>query len=423
MANALKFNRADTTSMIDPTTGSGDIFLFPEAMGQAGHPFVFLVEDPPNKTRERHYHHGDVVYVYVKGEHHIEGEGTYRAGDLRWTKAGHAYGPETTGPDGGAWWVISYADPIPVNVPANAEPAATKKGAAKASSATPSQVHADAASLPHFQRPYDWAAIDKAVFDAGGVILDGLLSKAEVDRFNADMDRFLEKSDNKGKPNSGATLYDTFLGHRTVRFHGLIEKFESAAELIGQNELVDWTKRMLSKRANSVLLSAGEFIQIGPGEPAQFLHRDVDAWLDAPINEWPLLVNAIIAFDDFTLDNGATYVVPHSWDWDLKRQPKREEIARAVMKAGDVVLFRGDLLHGGGENVSEGRRRGVSLTYCAGWLRPVENSFLNISRDTAQRMPKQVQELLGYAMHNLTHQRGGLLGLYENGDPARALAG
>ncbi len=121
MANAIKFDLKTSSPMTDPVSGSGDVYLFPEAMGQGGQPFVMMVEDPPLKTRPRHYHHGDVLYVYTKGEHHIEGEGTYRAGDLRWTRAGHAYGPETTGPEGGAWWIISYSDPIPVNVEADGQ--------------------------------------------------------------------------------------------------------------------------------------------------------------------------------------------------------------------------------------------------------------------------------------------------------------
>ena len=62
MAEALKFDVNSVRGIPDPTTGSGEIFLFEEALGQQGRPFVFMVEDPPNKTRARHCHHGDVIY-------------------------------------------------------------------------------------------------------------------------------------------------------------------------------------------------------------------------------------------------------------------------------------------------------------------------------------------------------------------------
>ena len=67
------------------------------------------------------------------------------------------------------------------------------------------------------------------------------------------------------------------------------------------------------------------------------------------------------------------------------------------------------------------RRRVLSISYCAGWLRPVENSFLNLSPTTVSTLPEKLQAILGYAAHDATANRGGMVGLYENGDPARAL--
>ena len=81
-----------------------------------------------------------------------------------------------------------------------------------------------------------------------------------------------------------------------------------------------------------------------------------------------------------------------------------------------------DLVHGGGENESEGRRRAISISHCAAWLRPAEHSFLNLSRATVSKLPSKLQAILGYSAHDATNQRGGMVGLFENGDPARALS-
>jgi hypothetical protein len=265
MKNALRFNEAELEAFVDPTTGSGLIKMFEEALGQEGRPFVLHVQDPPNKTRPRHHHHGDVIYFYVQGEHHIEGEGTYRAGDVRWTRAGHAYGPETTGPEGGAWWVISYADPIPVDHTDEYESADAS-----------AQVMGVDGYLPEFSPDYDWDAIDTTVLESGGVILKNFLDHTELARLNGEIDHYLDQSD-RGSPDTGDKIYDMFLGHKTVRLHGLAGKFESAADLIADERLVAWAERMMGPSAHSVLLNAGELIQISSGESTQFLHRDSDS--------------------------------------------------------------------------------------------------------------------------------------------------
>ena len=407
MTEALKFDLRTVKGIPDPTTDSGEIFLFEEGFGQNGRPFVFMVQDPPNKTRARHYHHEDVLYVYVKGEHHIEGEATYRAGDVRWTRAGHVYGPETTGPEGGAWWVISYGDPIPVDVKDQEEPA-TRPPAVTTG------------ELPHFARPYDWPKIDEAVRTSGGAIVEGLLASSELNALNTEIDSYLSRNADAAIAHSGSDVYDMFLGHKTLRLHGLADKVPSSAELMARPELVEWAERLMGEVSSSILLNAGELIQIQPGEPAQFLHRDSDSW-PVPIGKDPLIVNAIVALDPCTLENGATYIVPGSWQWDRNRTPKPEEFARAVMQPGDAVLFRGDLVHGGGENESESRRRALSISYCAGWLRPVENSFLNLPQSKVRELPERLQAILGYRAHDATSGRGGMIGLFENGDPAKAL--
>ena len=274
--------------------------------------------------------------------------------------------------------------------------------------------------LPHFSQPYDWPAIDTATMTTGGVILDGFLKSDESESLNKEIDQYLEINSNAGNPESGSSRYDLFLGHKTIRLHGLINKVPTTKDLIGKPSLVEWATRMLKGKASSVLLNAGELIQIQPGEPPQYAHRDTDSW-PLPIDADPVIVNAIVALDDFTSENGATKIAPGSWNWEPNRKPTEDEYAQAVMNKGDALLFRGDVIHGGGENKSNSRRRALSISYCVGWLRPVENSFLNLSVETVRELPEQLQSLLGYSAYDGSDQNGGMIGLYENGDPGKAL--
>ena len=131
----------------------------------------------------------------------------------------------------------------------------------------------------------------------------------------------------------------------------------------------------------------------------------------------PFVVNAIVALSDFTADNGATHLVPGSWRWTQAQRAAADEFMQAEMAAGDAVLFRGDLLHGGGANQSEGARRALSISYCAGWLRPVENNLLNLSMARVAELPRHVQDLVGFKAHNGGRFGAGMVGLFENGDP------
>lgn len=275
--------------------------------------------------------------------------------------------------------------------------------------------------LPLFERPYDWEAIDGTMGTGGGVILCGLLDPAAVDALNQETDSYLRSAAASGQADSGSSSYDRFLGHQTLRLHGLLEKVPSSAGLVGSEEIVDWAKRHLEAAGGAVLINAAELIQIQPGERAQLPHRDSDSWPELPIGPDPFVLNAIVALDPCTLENGATYVAAGSWSWDPARRVDRQEFARAVMEPGDGLIFRGDLVHGGGENRSDSRRRVISTSYSVGWLRTVENSFLNLSVDTVRSLEPGLQELLGFRSYDGTTADGGMLGLYENGDPSRLL--
>ncbi len=125
----------------------------------------------------------------------------------------------------------------------------------------------------------------------------------------------------------------------------------------------------------------------------------------------------MIAASDFTAANGATLVVPGSHAWPRDRVAKDGEIVQAVMRAGDAAIIRGDTLHAGGTNADGTPRRAVSVAYCLGWLRPVENSFLNVPIEIVKTLPERAREPLGYEIHDGLDVDSGFLGYYEMGSP------
>src|SRR5438270_907025 len=62
-------------------------------------------------------------------------------------------------------------------------------------------------------------------------------------------------------------------------------------------------------------LNLGHLLQRGPGSDEQLLHRDELVWSDMPRPGPELQLATVIAFVDFTRENGATRVVPGSHRW------------------------------------------------------------------------------------------------------------
>ena len=177
-------------------------------------------------------------------------------------------------------------------------------------------------------------------------------------------------------------------------------------------------------------LNLGHLLQRGPGSEDQWLHRDEAVWSDVPRPHPELQLASVIAFVDFTRDNGATRVVPGSHRWPDRQltpaeqaaQPAPDQIAYAEMPAGSAVVYTGGTIHAGGANVTEIPRRGAHLSYCLGWLRTEENNYLAVPPEVAAGLPRLAQELVGYAIHDSIGRGGGYLGMLRMQDPVELLA-
>ena len=134
-------------------------------------------------------------------------------------------------------------------------------------------------------------------------------------------------------------------------------------------------------------------IQVHPGQKAQVLHYDQGLY---PLpRDRDVMITAMWALDDFTADNGATRIVPGSH----LRPAGKTGAAEAVpveMPGGSVLLFCGRLYHGAGANITGRPRLGVVIDYVQPWLRPCEAHTLSVDLAEARRLPRRLQELLGF---------------------------
>ena len=144
-------------------------------------------------------------------------------------------------------------------------------------------------------------------------------------------------------------------------------------------------------------LSGPTGIEIGPGEVEQVLHRDDDIYPIARPHP-QLVTNVMWAFDDFTVENGATRLVPGSHH-TLLPPPDDTPVTYAEMPAGSVMIYIGSLWHGGGANRTDKPRLGAAIEYVVSWLRQQETLLLCVPPELARTLPKRLRELLGYNIY------------------------
>lgn len=191
---------------------------------------------------------------------------------------------------------------------------------------------------------------------------------------------------------------DPFTGFSTTRTGALIARSAASRELVLDQRVRALTQAFLSPFCERYQLHLTQAIRLLPGQGAQLLHRDRLAWGPFLPRTMEPQLNTIWALTDFTRENGATQVVPGSQTWDWSRNAEPHEITQAVMPKGSVLIYTGSVIHGGGQNRSDGERIGINITYCLGWLRQEENQYLSCPPDVARTLSPELQELVGYSM-------------------------
>ena len=239
--------------------------------------------------------------------------------------------------------------------------------------------------LPSSCSPVDLAA---AVLADGAAIVDRLIGDDLVERVLGETAPFLA---------AAATGRDGFSGRRTKRVGSLIARSPAARELAAHPTVLGVCDAILGPNASSYQLHLTQMIDIGPGEQAQMLHRDQEAWDAFPFpHGFEVEISTIWAMQDFTDANGATRVVPGSHRWEDGRTPTHADTVPAAMARGSVLVYTGSVVHGGGANQTDRTRTAVNIDYCLGWLRQEENQYLSCPPEVARKLPVELAKLIGY---------------------------
>jgi ectoine hydroxylase-related dioxygenase (phytanoyl-CoA dioxygenase family) len=263
--------------------------------------------------------------------------------------------------------------------------------------------------------------IDAAIDEVGAVIVENLLDDDLLARLRTDLDPWLTRT--RPGSRSGDPEWELFHGERTVRVNGIAAKSPAFVDVSLDDTILGVADRRLIPDGGSIQVNDTQLIAIGPGESAQYLHRDQTGWpwFNQLLPDGPeITIIAMVALNDCTEDNGATRVVPFSHlVADADELFDHGASVPAEMRAGSVLLFSGKTIHGGGANrTSDEWRCALHLSYLLGWLRTEEAHALSVPTDVAAGLPRRAKELFGFAEYNPAPHGGGRLWLVDFEDPA-----
>jgi len=252
-------------------------------------------------------------------------------------------------------------------------------------------------------------AILKTYEREGWAVLHDVLAPAEVDEARRELAAAADRSDAAGM----ARMEILDKGDCNRRVYNLPEQSPVFLHLVAHEAVMPYIERILD---DDVVISNFTANIALPGSGSMNAHCDQSTVIPEPWTEcWAL--NAIWCLDDCDEENGATRYLPGSHHFhrfaDVPADPK-QGMRPFEAKAGSVILMDGRVWHTSGENRSENRERALCFAfYTRSFLRPQNNWWRSLSRETQRGLSPQMQTWLGLDFGNMKY------GAYLTGEPSK----
>lgn len=237
------------------------------------------------------------------------------------------------------------------------------------------------------------------VREEGGVIIKNFLTLEQVKRCNAEIQPDLDNLE------AGSTHKDEFIadfhGTKTKRLTNLVTRSKTFRdEILDHNLAHEISEKVFLEESGTYWMTTAQVIEIGPGNKAQNLHRDLEnnpPFVTMGSTGPEVIINFVVALTEFTDENGVTRVIPGSNHWsDFHDRGTQDMTIPTEMNAGDAVLISGKTVHGGGCNRSTMNRRGVAFSFQVGYLTPEEAYPFLIDINIVKKMSHRAQQMIGF---------------------------
>jgi ectoine hydroxylase-related dioxygenase (phytanoyl-CoA dioxygenase family) len=147
--------------------------------------------------------------------------------------------------------------------------------------------------------------------------------------------------------------------------------------------------------ANCILNSLSGLNNL-PNQPnfSATIHRDLRFYTHG----LPVMANCLLMIDDFTYENGGTYLLPFSHKEESK--PSEEYFFKNAIqvtgKKGDLLIFDSNIWHCSAPNKTNVGRRAIPLTVSRSFLKPLLDYPRALGYNRMDEFEYSLQQFLGY---------------------------
>jgi ectoine hydroxylase-related dioxygenase (phytanoyl-CoA dioxygenase family) len=133
-----------------------------------------------------------------------------------------------------------------------------------------------------------------------------------------------------------------------------------------------------------------------PNQPnfSAIVHRDLRFYS----GDFPIMLNCLIMIDDFTVENGGTYLLTGSHLEEKK--PSNEEFfqnaIQATGKRGDILIFNANVWHSSAPNTTQENRRAIPFTISKSFMKQLLDYPRALGYDKMDSFTYEMQQFLGY---------------------------
>src|SRR3989338_5394433 len=220
----------------------------------------------------------------------------------------------------------------------------------------------------------------------GYTILKGILSQQQCDQMSSRLSEIYRKREAAGLDRHPSI--DPSREHFILNLHNKDDMF---VPLMDHPAIVPIVEHFLDK---TLILNNFNARATVYGSKPQHLHLDSRV----PFPDTPIMMNVIWMINDFTVQNGATRVVPGSHQWNIipERPLDHPQAVYTTGKAGSVIIYNSSLWHGAGPSTMQGERWGIFAMYGRWFIKPTWDFTKNTPPGLYARLTPRQKQYLGF---------------------------